>query len=217
MPSSRERVADEDGSEVAEYATRLCREKSSTTLEDAEASTVVQSVVHEVHAPVSCGLGRHGQGRASRLGPIVLCLAAGLVWPRSRRGCIKNMVSCLRYRVVTAGRPIYNGATSLNARREALLSQDYPNLQSVMSDKPSTASTRAIYHDSLAERIRAVRRTPLRGSARSACHREVLCFCVRGAHEGKALVKEIFVNNVRRAQPLVRRLRLVDRSAPDKW
>jgi hypothetical protein len=69
----------------------------------------------------------------------------------------------------------------------------------------------------LAERLRAVARAPLTGSARNACYREMLGFYVRRPHEGKALVKEILVNCVRLIQPLLQKLHLVDQPAPEKW
>ncbi len=68
----------------------------------------------------------------------------------------------------------------------------------------------------LAERLRAVKRTPLTRSARGACYREMIEFYFRRPHEGKALVKEVLVNGVRLARPLLRRFR-VDEPGPEKW
>ena len=69
----------------------------------------------------------------------------------------------------------------------------------------------------LAERVKAVRNAPLPRSTARACHREMLSFYVRRPHEGKVLVKEILVNGVRLAQPVLRKLGLMDQPAPDKW
>jgi glycosyltransferase involved in cell wall biosynthesis len=69
----------------------------------------------------------------------------------------------------------------------------------------------------LAERVKAVRNVHLPDSAARACYREMIGFYFRRPHEGKALVKEILVNGVRVAQPVLRKLRLADRAAPEKW
>lgn len=68
-----------------------------------------------------------------------------------------------------------------------------------------------------AERMKAVRQASLPESTARACYREMLGFYVRRPHEGKALVKEILVNGVRLVQPVLRKLHLVDRPAPDTW
>jgi hypothetical protein len=69
----------------------------------------------------------------------------------------------------------------------------------------------------LAERMKAVRQTSLPEIEARACYREMLGFYVRRPHEGKALVKEILVNGVRLVQPVLRKLRIVDQTAPERW
>jgi glycosyltransferase involved in cell wall biosynthesis len=71
--------------------------------------------------------------------------------------------------LVSAGMPVYNGAKFLRSSLEALLAQDYPNIEIVISDNASEDETEAICRDyaSRDPRIRYYRNAENLGAARN--------------------------------------------------